>query len=971
MTKLRNKLVIMLLALCLVVCMGVMVACGGDDDKKSTDKSVTYTVTVKADGVGVKGVKVTVSKGGASFTPQTTDDDGKVTFKLNPDNGYTVALTNLPEHFSAPAAAALSFGENKELTVNLTEDFAYKVKLVNAADNKPFYAAGVTVGICKDGNCLEPVAIGTDGVARIYDADKTNYTIQILNLPAAYAYEHDEHKYSMHQNEYGSYYYDPDEGDLYNWLTDTVTEQTIKIYPVTVADVAKLPTLTADDYKAYDDQGLNIYAGTAYKLSVKVPAKSSVYYVVDAESDASYSFYSNDYAIYSVNNVFWLGTNGTYVDKYGTTPVELKKGNRYYLNVTNEDEAEIDAQLVIATKAADGDQLTAAGEAEVTVYSQRATAVIEFSPTFASENAGASFKATVQGDASAAVRYFSYNSTDAKGMARTLDEQAYTKNSTVSFKLTAADMQNIPVYLGVAVAAKTYPATVKVKIEKIKDFEDVYNKVEAAALSQYTKPAGNKELVPLALDNKALVKDAVGNYRIGSASGSPVVVKITSNLDKERYGDGCPLIYIDYYSAFFVNPYVVNVTTPEDMENLEKGNTFNDYRWVLRGFGEYPYNEVGAYIPTTVDYDKDYYAKYVNEDGVYPLNDQLMAILKDMAKALAAQTWGKLPNVDEEYLWKFACYSYENFVEPDQIVGDYVVIKKVQYGFASMIGDGTMTQESYKVSVGKFNTFTIDYYDEGDNRYVTEISGTWSRKDDAYTFTDTSGFEPITYSLYYPTVMNIMVGLFTLEDKENGNVWVFVSGGDKMHIVSVTEDATGKATLMLEENDDNVNTFALLIDNKFVAVGEWLVDGDDVTLTTQFAFYEYGKTDFTYAYADGVYTVKVKDDTYTFTPGASGGSDDEGPEGLTRTMFTEDWMAKLEMYDDGTVKFYVFDTNINENVLMAHCVIGGDGEEVIEIVSYIFKHDSVDKAEITVENEAINVKVTYTDKTVKTYVFEL
>ncbi|MCH5154650.1 MAG: hypothetical protein J1F71_05505 [Clostridiales bacterium] len=963
MTKLRNRIVLVLLALCLVVFAGVMVACGGD--KKSGSSTANYTVTVKADGAAASGVKVTVKKGSASVGSKTTGADGKATFKLAKDKGYSVTLSDLPDGYEVPEGATLTFGAGYELTVNLAETFVYKVKLVKE-NGDPFYAEGVTVGIClADGNCLEPVAIDTTGLAKI-EAAKNDYHIQILGLPAGYAYEADSNGYSMHQNRNGEYIMHGD-GNTYNSLSATVNEMTITVYQVNHLDLTSMTKLTDEQIEEYaEEHYLEIDGGAAYKVTATVPAGSTLYYSFTSAYNGNYTIYRVGYGTdFYVNDSFMLEDNGNY---YWSGPIATTVGNTYYVNIVNyNNEEDVDIEFIIATPSASYAKLTAAGTVEVTLYKAQASAVIEFAPaTF-----GAAFKATVQGAATAKVGYYGYDDYSVKNMWQYLEDEDYVADSNTSFKLTQSMATYEKVYLGVSVKAASYPATVAVKLEKLRDIEDVYNVIETEdSLATYAAPSG-KELVPVPLDGSAdVVKGADGYYHLNDENGPIVMVVLTKNLDIDRFSFGGAVAYIELASNFQLNPYIVNVTSDEDMSDLTKGDTFDDYRYVLRGFKDYVYDEANnAKVPTNITYSKDYYAKYVNADGAYPLNDEL----KDILEILEYQLYGAVSS------WMFACYYYDDFVEPDVIAGEYKFVKTMEAdGWGRKVGDettigydeeteepirGSLTMDEYKLMVDKRGTFAIYQLSrEGGYQLIWEYgSGVWSKSGDTYTFTvpdgnnywDDDSNDWVYEDYIYTVIFNAASGRIILTGSDD-TVWIFQKGGEN-EIVKVLEDDDGEIMLELYDND----TFKLYEGYNLVASGTHVPGANGsiaISVTSGTA---------TISYANGMYTVKIGNNEYEIDPVEH------------ETIYSEDGKAKMKTYFDErtyemTVRFFV-ETD-GEWVQIAYCAIDADLQNQTYAVSeYYEKADYVKSVEIIMdgEDEAVKVKVTNTDDTSVTYVFEM
>ncbi|MDE6302476.1 MAG: Ig-like domain-containing protein [Clostridia bacterium] len=198
MTKATKKFTLIVLAvLCIVACVSVLVAC--NDDPKPT--GVDYTVTVlNPDNTAASGVSVTVKKSGATIgTAVQTNADGKVTFTLAEDDGYTVALSTLPAHCEVAENTNVALSKDG-LTIKLAEEFHYTVTLSAEATETPFVAENLFVVICTiteqggTGVCLPAVAVGNDGVAKIYpdknlDIANTTFKIKVEGLDEDYYYD--------------------------------------------------------------------------------------------------------------------------------------------------------------------------------------------------------------------------------------------------------------------------------------------------------------------------------------------------------------------------------------------------------------------------------------------------------------------------------------------------------------------------------------------------------------------------------------------------------------------------------------------------------------------------------------------------------------------------------------------------------------------------------------------------------------
>ena len=647
MTKLRNRLVLIFLALCLIACMG-LVACGGDT---SDNTSVTYTVTVKAGAsAAASGVRVTIKKGGAIIgKPVTTDNNGKAEFKLAEDD-YTVQLSNLPEGYELPADANLTFAPNHTLLIALTESFAYKVSLVTP-DGQPYYAEGVTVGVCTlTGNCLQPEALGTDGKVRIVQP-KSDYHVKVVGLPANAVVQCDEDGYAMYTDTNNNY--------THILFTETENETKITVYPVTeIGSGAAMTTAektefatTHKDYTA-DSQKL-----TAYKYSGTLAAGKSEYYAIVPKYSGEYLFFKDGKASYVYqDNEFSLGNTGNGV--YGSLILKANT-NKYIIHVSNTGSTEINYEFVVAYPAASLTQMSNTGTTSVVINDVSKAAVIEFTP-----KAGAAYKATVQGEQIAAIKIAEKSSTAQDTVFNAAD---YKAESNVSFKYTE-DMAGKIVYLAIGVKSDAQvPVTLRVRLEKLNDLTNTTTQKQlTATLSPYADQEGT--LTPIALttaENERIVKDGdVYRYGVG---GPIVVVSLTGILDERCavYSNGAndrevrgQLAYLEMITNSRVAPYTFVAAYNADVED-KNGKTIEDYRVMLRGFTEYKAeaNNQGGFtlsIPT-IGLADNYYAKHVNADGVYPLNDELKEYLQ---KAVSEYPNLVSDTVPPEAAWLFACYYY-------------------------------------------------------------------------------------------------------------------------------------------------------------------------------------------------------------------------------------------------------------------------------------------------------------------------
>lgn len=712
MTKIWKRSVIGLLTAIFSLVVGALVftACG-----KTPNDAVTYTVTVRVDETTpVSDVKVTIGKGGARFDTKETDANGKAEFELVPDS-YEVTLSALPDHYSVPEDANLSFtADNRSLTITLAENFAYRVNLVNP-DNTPYYAAGVTVGICTlTGNCLTPQPLDTNGLARCEGA-KGDYHVQILGLPETAVFEKDADGYYTEKN-----------------FSATETEMTITIYPVTSITSATAmtdseKTAFAAKYSGYTaDSDLN-----AYHFEKQLGAGESAYYAITPTVSGDYQFYRNDTAYYSYSD-FGLGFS-----KQGNMfPAEfnMQAGKTYYFNVNNTGDSTINAEFVMEEPAASYSKITKAGTVNVTISKADTNAVIEITP-----EKGSSYKLTAQGAnlaiASCASSYYAENYSH--------EENAYKTNPECSDKLTE-DKIGGSLYFSVAVKnAASYPFTFEVTVEKIADLKNTTNVVPVTETLKAFDDVTDKYLTALPYGS-TLYYDTVNHYyRLNDATGPAVVVMLTENAERLDLVGG--LVYLEEENPGLRNsPYIFDVTSNTDKADMEKGNTYNDYRTMLRGFADYQFkpNSQGGYdyVRPSVK-GQNCYANYVNSDGVYPLTKELETFLK----AFAAANEYSILSATAGNEWQFACYYYsdEAPAENDIIVGKYEQV--------SMAGTKTLT-------VNADGTYSIF-----DGTGTT--SGTWKKNsENNYTFTEIIvGWDPFDYAV----TRDASTGKLTFEDSNN------------------------------------------------------------------------------------------------------------------------------------------------------------------------------------------------------------
>lgn len=836
----RKSILAIVLTLCAALCLGIFAACNDDDGNTApTDQPVTYTVTVMQDATTpAAGVKVTVKKGSAAFAPKTTGADGKVTFELVPDD-YEITLTSIPDHYTAPSGLALT-KDNQNVTFTLERKPLYTVKLVNP-DNSPYYADGVMVGVCDAESCRAPVALNEQGVA-VIEEEKGEYHVQIQGLPKDRAYKWISSS--------AANYYSEEE------FKNEVTEMTIVIYPVTVIETVT-PMTDAEKTAYTDEKGWSFKSGsTAYKVSATIPAGESAYYSITPSRSGKYTLYKTD-EYYSKWSWLQYGTNFANNGNQNFFPV-MEADKTYYLGVHNTDEEnDNEVEFVIEAPVSSYHEVTSAQDLSVRVDNADAYAVIEFKPT----EAGA-YKATAQGNQTA-IKTVNGLMLDYV----TFEDDEYDENSACNIRFTN-DKLGDTVYIVVSAKSggNNYPASFTVKLEKTHALEDTTTVVAVEEeLKKFGEQAG-KELIPVELDGSDTIyyDEENGYYRLGDendkkADDPIVVVLLTKDLDPDRFylDKARTLVYLEMATNGRIAPYVFDVT--EDKESLEKGNDYIDYRAMLRGFAEYtktPSKDgFTLSVPDKMDVE-EYYANYVNSDGVYPLTKELKEYLEwfvEYANEYAYNNQGRLLIPDGEENWMFACYYYGVGLT-DDIIGEYED------------EDG--------------NTLTV----KSNGRFILTIEnevfgGKWSKNEDDefYSFKESAAF---------------MAGAYSVELKEDGSLEFCYDPADYRYdendpfavamTFSVPDPNKAKAIYKLTTMGDNYsnaklelfddNTFKLStgrFDVELSADGTYEMKDGSLTISVSHKYAD-SLTDVTATYKDGVITVVL---TYTYEAEEEGGED--------------------------------------------------------------------------------------------------
>lgn len=726
MTKTKRTLSTLVLSLLTLAVTAVFAACGGDGKKPQgpADDSIAYTVKVLCGETPAVGTDVKISNGGVDYGSGKTGADGVASFSLAPgDYVATLDPDTIPDHYELASSDPITLTQqNPDATVTLVRKFAYEVKLVRENGDAAIGLSGVTVQICSydengTGNCLSPVAL--EGSTAYVEADKKNYHIKVNGLPETLAYPCDAEGYSTEST-----------------LSATETAVEVKLYAVNALTertmTAAQKTAYAEANPAYTQDEQKKDAVMSEKITL-APGKSA-YYAFTAPRTGAYKLFAMGFSTYfSLGNTFVLEDGSKTI--FGTssgTPVNMEKGKRYYFIANNMTEESDEVQIIIAfpaTTTATVDKLNATtnkATTEVTIYSEGACATVELvvpSP--------AAYKVTVGGETLANLKFKAF-SPDEFG---DYDADAtFVKGATDSRKFTSP----ATVYYAVSVKnAQSYPLTVAVEVEKLNNITNNENTVAVKeTLVQQTVPQ-NKELKYLPMDGTAtLVYNETDKfYHLGTADGAIVYVNITEMVDDSRFDfGGLALAYLDMDLMANIS-YVFDVTSEADKADLTKGTTHDDYSLFIRGFKELEYDKIGNPVKPENLTQENCYANFVNDDGVYPLTEELEKLIKLIVETYAIEdpedpyaqrplSWAFPASVNDENLWLFPlCYYGDKLPEApaDPIVGEYTAD-------GEYINDHS--KQTLVLKINKDNTFTIRKI-EDDESYD---SGTWSKSNDTYTF---------------------------------------------------------------------------------------------------------------------------------------------------------------------------------------------------------------------------------------------
>ncbi|MDE5896438.1 MAG: hypothetical protein K2H43_01340, partial [Clostridia bacterium] len=232
-----------------------------------------------------------------------------------------------------------------------------------------------------------------------------------------------------------------------------------------------------------------------------------------------------------------------------------------------------------------------------------------------------------------------------------------SENGTLEMKVLSGEItQEFTVYrwlrFSSSAATPSYPIEITVTIEKTGEIVEQTAVINDAVVSERLTKYGAQqgELMQLGVDgtNGRVVKGEDGFFHLDSEDGPVVVVKLKGTID---------VFYPDIdFESLDENSAEYTIYLQSDTAHIY----YINYAKFLRGYNYGDKDNTGAYA-------SEYYLKYVNDDGVYPLTEELKTFLQRMAAK--NQNWliGSANGYSADSLWLFSAYFYNDgtYTPPD------------------------------------------------------------------------------------------------------------------------------------------------------------------------------------------------------------------------------------------------------------------------------------------------------------------
>lgn len=620
----------------------------------------TYTVSVTLpSGSGQSGV-------GVIFTPdsqteqtirETTDSNGTVSVRLSTQIRYLVTLdeSTLPDNFKLSDADAngISTATGTSIKFRLVVPVTYNF-VVSGPEGAPLGNISVSYAATPTGVRKPLGKTNESGKLSVKIAPTEGYAF--ITAPKGYAYNED---YS---------------GNMYRLDSKIVT--TFRLYVLEVLSLEDPMSKTQCEEFAQESQ--NSYFGTlmdeglssAYLVSKTFERANEIQLLsYTAQESGEYTLFVNytngnyDFSAYNSLNFKQLINTLKPNDPFKHFSILCEKGKTYYFSLkpgTDRQEVEF---VIVSPKEKNEVSVKGEGTYELSVR-ENLPADIIFAPTLAGE-----YTFTVTGASHIQINVYSSNKFPLESSDTGVLNMELWKSTLYFDDGTPTNVWFLIRFTSTDENA-VYPVSFDVRVTRTdideKEYKKVINHVEVTeTLTQYADQAGTLTQIGVNGTNAKIVKGADGLYHYGSESGAVVVIKLKGPIDVFYPAeDGGNFELLDEFSSF----YRFLVRTDE----TALCKYYDDYAKFLRGY---------VYFGEQNSASGEYYTKYVNSDGVYPLTDELIPFLK-----LVAQQNEKFFAYCIDYvytkdsLWLFSAYTY---VVADQ---NYPVLESDDF---NIVGEGT------------------------------------------------------------------------------------------------------------------------------------------------------------------------------------------------------------------------------------------------------------------------------------------
>ncbi len=685
----KRLLIVLSFVFLVTLSIGVFTACGGNDDEDESEKT-TYTFTVLLpNNDPAAGVKFTFTKadGGSDFSKEyTTDSTGKITAEL-PEDNYRISVveSTLPNGYAmSNDLYTINFRGQPQTVklVPLSSLVKYSFKVTGPAgaplNNIPvLYSATVT------GNQSLLGQTNADGELSISVSAMKGYVF--ITPPNGFAY-------NMDYSDNTSYTVSNSGGNVsFHLLTNT-----------------RIPTETTMDndaknafYKAINRSSTFKEAAIdkgrdAYTVTATLAAGETQYFVFRAPQTGEYTLYADKTSSCEVKlhgNSYNQSTVQNVMSPSKTMGSGMSCTAMQDFVISAKAEAAETVQFVIVAPPETNNYLISETGSHKVQIKEELPAFVSFRPATEGQ-----YKFSILTEGNFTVNFANVNTTEKEIVFEIYNENLFNKDGNGNL---TTEPTNSRWNFTVNTETQTYPVEITVKFERLGDPTEtkktVINIVEVqSTLSQYGAQQGKLTPVGVNGTNARVIKGSDGNYHLNAANGPIIVIQLKGVI--EEYFD----VAFEALDGDGGTPYMFDVTPEQDKNDPTKPYILNNYAKMLRGFAKMETDTAGNLIPGTPE--GEYYIKYVNADGVYPLNDELKEFLQLYANANVGYLSSMNSTLDS--LWLFSAFYYDNGDLPDPVPG---------------IGDGTQ-DSPYRVEYG---TYSITF-DAAGTKYLQFLTNSFN-----------------------------------------------------------------------------------------------------------------------------------------------------------------------------------------------------------------------------------------------------